>query len=141
MQVRSLRLLGQGNVMTCSWLMKIRLPACWRIEAIRLLHKDALPHALLYQKRSPDAPCMFACRTAPPAPPPGSVPPTAAAARGAVCGAEVTVATPGSDGAGGYTASVMVTASNLGNATIPAPWTLAIANPAYTGVSQARGAW
>ena len=58
-----------------------------------------------------------------------------------MCSAEVTVATPGSDGAGGYTASVMVTASNLGNATIPAPWTLAIANPAYTGVSQARGAW
>ena len=81
---------------------------------------------------------ISACRTAPPTPPPGSVPPTAAAARGAVCGAEVTVATPGSDGAGGYTASVMVTASNLGNATIPAPWTLAIANPAYTGVSQAR---
>jgi hypothetical protein len=48
------------------------------------------------------------------------------------------VSAPGSDGAGMFTASVMVTATNLGNVSIPAPWTLAIANPAYSGVSQAR---
>lgn len=77
-------------------------------------------------------------RRAPPAPPPGSTPPTAAGARGAVCSAAVATSEPGSDGAGGFTASVMVTPTNLGNASIPAPWTLAIANPAYSGVSQAR---
>lgn len=77
-------------------------------------------------------------RQAPPTAPPGSLRPLAAAAQGAVCSAEVRVAAPGSDGMGGFTASVMVTATNLGNATIPAPWTLAIANPAYSGISQVR---
>ncbi len=81
---------------------------------------------------------MCPCRQAPPTPAQGSLPPTAAAARGAVCSADVTVSAPGSDGAGMLTASVMVTATNLGNVSIPAPWTLAIANPAYSGVSQAR---
>ena len=82
--------------------------------------------------------CCVPRRKAPPTAPPGSLRPLAAAAQGAVCSAQVQVAAPGGDGMGGFTASVMVTATNLGNATIPAPWTLSIANPAYSGISQAR---
>ena len=47
------------------------------------------------------------------------------------------VTSAGTDNTTGlFLGSVMVTVTNVGNVTVPTPWTITIANPYYLGVSQ-----